>query len=227
MNISPLKNIRIGLGIALASGSLLMTAPVVKASNILPKDTFTCTTKVPPAGTVEKTILAGAPNPQVSIKGEKKKAAIVVDLTKNILYQYNEDGEAIKAFLVASGKKNTPTKEGVRIVSHVERYPYKTAPASTKRRKKPWDYGPRIICLETIDTKTGKKGSTGQFIHGNHNPNSLGKYASLGCIRMDNEVIKELSGQVKRGDIVIIKRINHNLTPLQSSLKAIEINNGK
>ena len=92
------------------------------------------------------------------------------------------------------------------MVTHVETYPYRSAPMATKRRRNPNDYGPRIICLETVNPKTGAKGSTGEFIHGNKNPNSLGKYASLGCIRMDNEVIKELAKQVKRGDIVVIKR---------------------
>lgn len=206
MNISSLKSFKIGLGAMLAAGSLVVATPQVKASNVLEKDTFTCTTTIPPMGTEEKTVLLGAPSPEIIIEGEKKLAAIVVDLAKNILYHYNPRGEAIKAYLVATGKKNTPTKEGVRVVSHVERYPYKSAPASTKRRKKPWDYGPRIICLETIDPDTGKKGTTGQFIHGNHNPSSLGQNASLGCVRMDNTVIKELSGQVKRGDIVILKR---------------------
>ena len=43
------------------------------------------------------------------------------------------------------------------------------------------------------------------LLHGNSNKSSLGKYASLGCIRMDNEVIKQLSKEVKRGDIIIIK----------------------
>ncbi len=47
---------------------------------------------------------------------------------------------------------------------------------------------------------------TGQFIHGNNDISSLGKYASLGCIRMDNEVIKKLAKEVKRGDIVVIRK---------------------
>lgn len=170
------------------------------------KDLFEKTIEVSPKGTNAKSVLLFAPSPDVEINGEEKRAAIVVDLSKNILYKYNENGQAEVAYLVASGKKKYPTDAGIRMVTHVESYPYKSAPAATRRRRRPNDYGPRIICLETVDPKTGNKGSTGEFIHGNNNPASLGKYASLGCIRMDNEVIKELSKQVKRGDIVIINK---------------------
>ena len=60
------------------------------------------------------------------------------------------------------------------------------------------------FCLETVDPKTGKRGITGEFIHGNNNAASLGKYVSQGCIRMDNEVIKKLANEVKRGDFVLV-----------------------
>ena len=65
---------------------------------------------------------------------------------------------------------------------------------------------PKIICLQKVDPETGTRSSTGEFIHGNNNPASLGKYASLGCIRMDNDVIRELAANVKRGDIVVITK---------------------
>ena len=130
----------------------------------------------------------------------------VINSINNILYQYDANGKATCAYLVARGKKSSPTKEGLRIVTHVESYPYKSAPASTKRRKKPWDYGPRIICLDTIDPETGKHGRTGQFIHGNANPKSIGEYASLGCIRMDNGIIKKLAKEVKKGDLILMIR---------------------
>lgn len=159
----------------------------------------------PPEGTSAKDVLIGAPNPNININGEDKVAHFVVDLSKNVLYKYNIQGKPEKAYLVASGKRSTPTSKGVRIVTHTETYPYKTAPLSSKRRRNPRDYGPKIICLNVIDPKDGSQKPTGEFIHGNNNASSIGKYASHGCIRMDNEVIKELSSIVKRGDIVIIK----------------------
>lgn len=200
------------MGIAgIAAGTLMLFPKEIKAQSVISsekqsEDVFEKVSEISPQGSTGKTILLNAPSPDIEIMGVMRTAAIVVDLSKNILYKYDEFGNAQKAYLVASGKKSSPTDEGIRVVTHIEKYPYRSAPPSTKRRKKPWDYGPRIICLETIDPQTGVKGKNGEFIHGNNNPNSLGKYASLGCIRMDNEVIKELSTQVKKGDIVILKR---------------------
>ncbi len=209
MKITSLSNFKMGLT-TLAASSIVLFSPVQGIAQTVDKvpasDTFEKKIKVSPKGSTSKSVLLFAPNPKVVINGEEKIAAIVVDLSKNILYKYNSSGVAESAYLVASGKTKYPTDTGVRVVTHVERYPYKSAPAATRRYRKPADYGPRIICLEKIDIKTGERSSTGEFIHGNNNPASLGKYASLGCVRMDNEVIKELAAQVKRGDIVIMQR---------------------
>lgn len=199
----------VGIGAIVLAG--VATSPVAKAqnkNNVYNSvcDEFVSSTKVTSKGTVDVGKLGDVPNPKIKIAGEKKLATIVVDLAKNILYHYNDEGKVQNAYLVASGKSKTPTDTGVRMVTHIEFYPYRNAPVASRRRRHPQDYGPRIICLETIDPKTGVKGVTGEFIHGNNNVNSLGKYASLGCIRMDNEVIKELAKKVKRGAIVVIKK---------------------
>lgn len=209
LSINSLKKV---LGVTVAAGTITVATPSVKAQSdsTLQKDTFISTIQIPPKGTTKDSVLLCAPSPEIYILSEKKNAAIIVDLSKNVLYKYNEEGKAECAYLVASGKKKSPTDPGLRIVTHVEKYPYKSAPTSTKRRNKPWDYGPRIICLDKIDPETGIRSRTGEFIHGNNDPNSIGKYSSLGCIRMDNAVIKELATQVKKGDLVLIKE-NKNL----------------
>lgn len=234
MKILPVNSFKNGIrktiGIAVTAGSLVFAAPtIVNAQKTLTKDTVELSTdsaqktsdiptkmitkdsipaiaRIPATGTSEDEILKDAPSPIVYIAGERKKAAIVVDLSKNVLYYYHETGVPLAAYLVASGKKSSPTHTGIRVVTHIEYYPYKLAPRKTKRYRNPRDYGPRIICLKTVDPKTGTKGSTGEFIHGNNNPSSLGKYASLGCVRMDNTVIKVLAQRVKPGDIVVMKR---------------------
>lgn len=170
--------------------------------NELTKDTYSVVTA---KGTNDQFILKNAPSSKINIAGTNKTAKIVVDLSKNILYKYNSEGKATNAYKIASGKKNTPTDKGIRIVTHIETYPYRTAPARTKRRRNPKAYGPKIICLNKLNPKTGEQSSTGEFIHGNNNPSSIGKYASLGCMRMDNEIIKQLAKEVKKGDIVIIQ----------------------
>lgn len=164
------------------------------------------TSMIPPEGTYDKKLLANAPSPNIKIMNENKTAKIVVDLSKNILYKYDIQGKPEAAYLIASGKKSTPTHTGVRIVTHKETFPYRGAPRSSKRRRNPSAYGPKIICLNILDPKTGEQRSTGEFIHGTNNPEALGEYVSHGCMRMDNDVIQDLSLEVKRGDIVVIKR---------------------
>ena len=211
MKISNLNNtLKQTLGIvALAGIPLFCTTEPVQAQKLEKSpdiDKFETSIAVPPEGTSNKTVLLGAPSPEIEIAGKKDTARIVVDLSKNILYTYDNLGQAECAYLVASGKPRYPTDTGIRVVTHVETYPYKSAPAVTRRHRKPNDYGPKIICLQKVDPETGTRSSTGEFIHGNNNPASLGKYASLGCIRMDNDVIRELAANVKRGDIVVITK---------------------
>ena len=160
---------------------------------------------IPPKGTNEKQILAKAPNPAVKVKNENKTAKFVIDISQNVLYKYNNNGNAEMAYLIASGRPSMKTQKGVRVVSHVERFPYRGAPRRSKRRRQPRAFGPFVIVVNKLDTKTGEQSSTGQFIHGTNVPSSIGKYASHGCMRMDNEVIKVLAKEVKPGDIVLIK----------------------
>ena len=200
------------IGLTAAAGAIaILSAAAPKSSGVNldrtpDRDEFHSTINVPPSGTSSDTILFDAPNPTVWIKRKPVNATIVVSLSNNILYKYNDEGKAVAAYLIASGKPSTPTVEGLSVVSHVETYPYKSAPASTKRRRNPGDYGPKIIILDKLDPKTGHKSMTGQFIHGNNDQSSIGHYASQGCIRMDNNVIKALAKQVKRGDIVLIQQ---------------------
>ena len=190
----------LALGLTIASNTLAQN-PLVKEQQV---DTFERTISVHPKGTSSSFILLNAPSPNVIIAGEEMKATLVVDVSTNVLYKYDEHGSATAAYLVATGKKSTPTSTGVRVVKNIETYPYRTASKNTKRYKNPIDYGPKALILEIVDPKTGKQTPTGEFIHGNNNPASLGKYASKGCIRMDNEVIKEIASFVKKGDIILI-----------------------
>ena len=195
-------------GIAITAATLAVSPPTVSANYncTLPKDVFEKSDEIPPSGTTSQSVLKNAPSPNVTVAGKRKKAAIVVDLSTNVLYKYDKTGKATHAYLVASGKKSTPTDPGLRVITNIERYPYRTAPAKTKRRRNPRDYGPRILILQKVDPRTGRRSPTGEFIHGNHNANSLGKYSSLGCIRMDNAVIIKLAAEVQKGDLVLIKK---------------------
>ena len=153
--------------------------------------------------------LAKAPDPTIKVAGKNVKAGIVVDLSENKLYRYNSDGVVQDGYHVASGilGKNgkSITHTGIRKVDHIETYPYSSAKGS-KRARSPKAFGPKILYLTIVDPQTGaNRGSNGEFIHGNNDASSIGTYASHGCIRMDNEVIKKLAAETKTGTYVLIK----------------------
>lgn len=165
-------------------------------------DTFeiqSATTKgvVPPDGTNDSSILADAPDPRIKVAGEIHNAEIVVDVQNNILYHYNENGIPLKAYLVATGAKATPTHSGIRFIANIEHAPYKKAPSSTKRYKKPWLFGKHALILDKVDVKTGERSYYGEFIHGTNQESSIGKKVSGGCIRMSKKAIEELASVVK------------------------------
>ena len=183
--------------------SILSLYPPQESENT---DSFIKT--ITPQGTDDPKVLAKAPKPDIVIAGQAKKAGIVVDIDTNVLYTYDSNGNPTKAYLVASGQKSTPTDRGIRIVSHKEKYPYRSA-KGTKRRRSPKDYGPFIIILRKIDPATGEQSKTGEFIHGCRSYQDTfetdpERYVSHGCVRMDNEAIVEVK-EVKPGTIVIIK----------------------
>ena len=140
MKIHTIGRFKNTLGILLTAGTLSVSAQTSKiahSAQIVVQDTFVkAEALVTPKGTTDILALKGAPSPVVFVKGLKKTASIVVDLSKNILYKFNDSGEAEAAYKVASGKKSTPTHTGLRIVSHVETYPYKNGAARSKKQKK-------------------------------------------------------------------------------------------
>lgn len=86
MKITPINNFRKLFGITLAAGAIASAPLITSGSNqVLAQDTVTLTTQVPPKGTTDSLILKSAPSPVVFVTGERKNAAIVVDLSKNVL----------------------------------------------------------------------------------------------------------------------------------------------
>lgn len=195
---------------ALALGAV--TAGAVVTPNRAVAQNVTDTIKVdtfersiPPEGTTDSTVLAHAPSPQITVKGDTLNARIVVDIQNNTLYKYDKDGNPEKAYLIATGGQYTRTKPGLRRVSHIEHFPYKYAPAGSKRRRNPKAYGKHILILDIVDEKTGELSRIGQFIHGNKDEDSIGKKCSLGCMRMNNKVMnEEMSKEIKKGDFVLL-----------------------
>lgn len=234
MKITRLSGLKASLGIAAVAGVIILSTPINARGKLdTPQDKFEYVDKkpsepslksklvrwatrnfsdnvaLPPAsGSSADSILAFAPDPRIIVQGKERILTIAVDVTNNILYHYDEKGNPIMGYRIASGKltPDCQTDEGLRVVSHIETFPYKTAPEITKRHQFPNDYGPKCIILETLNPLTGKKGVTGEFIHGNKDASCIGKHVSKGCMRMDNDVIKYLAKVVKRGDLVKVFR---------------------
>ena len=159
---------------------------------------------VTPQGTTDTLVLINAPSPQIEVLGKSLYAKLVIDIRNNTLYKYDKDGFPLKAYLVATGARGTRTLPGLRIVTHKERFPYIGAPNS-KRALDPYSYGPYIIFINQINPVTGRQSSIGQLLHGNGNEYSIGKKVSHGCIRTNNNVMRnELSKEVKRGDYILL-----------------------
>ncbi len=120
---------------------------------------------------------------------------IVVDLsTKSLTYFVN--GVEVLTATIAVGSSRNPTPTGTFFVTDSVELGYPDSP-----------WGPHALGLsaysETITEYNGGPGIIG--IHGTNKPGSIGKAASLGCVRMPNDVITALYGLVEIGTPVEIR----------------------
>ncbi|WP_232016255.1 L,D-transpeptidase family protein [Paenibacillus baekrokdamisoli] len=122
---------------------------------------------------------------------------IIINKKTNKL-AYFSNGEMIKTFSVATGKKKQLTPEGTfKIANKIKNRPYYKDKIPGGDPHNP--LGDRWLGLDV----NGTKGTT-YAIHGNNNERSIGKYVSAGCIRMKNDEIHWLFSQVKINTDVII-----------------------
>ncbi|WP_345741271.1 L,D-transpeptidase [Metabacillus indicus] len=127
----------------------------------------------------------------------KDNQLVIINKNSNTL-AFFENQTLIKLFPVATGKKDDYTPEGIfPIVNKIKNRPYykKGIPGGDPRNP----LGNRWLGLEV----NGTIGTT-YAIHGNNNPQSIGKYVSMGCIRMDNNDIVWLFDRIKENTNVII-----------------------
>ena len=103
-----------------------------------------------------------------------------------------EDGQVVKVYPIAVGKRTTPSPTGsFQIASHIV---------------KPAWYQPGKVVgpgpANPLGTRWMGLGYKGYGIHGTNRPRSIGKAASHGCIRMRNRDVEELFELVQVGDPV-------------------------
>lgn len=120
---------------------------------------------------------------------------IVVDLSEKTL-TYHRDGREVLSSTVAVGTGRNPTPMGDF---------YVTDNVTLADPTSPW--GPHALGLsgrsDTITEYNGGDGIIG--IHGTNRPGSIGKAASLGCVRLPNDVITQLHELIAVGTPVEIR----------------------
>ena len=119
---------------------------------------------------------------------------ISIDLTERLL-TYERDDQVVLSTTVAIGTERNPTPTGTF---------YVTDSVTLADPNSPW--GPHALGLSArSDTITEYNGGDGIIgIHGTNRPGSIGQAASLGCVRLPNDVISELHQMVPLGTPVVI-----------------------
>ncbi|WP_206662914.1 L,D-transpeptidase family protein [Anaerobacillus alkaliphilus] len=114
---------------------------------------------------------------------------IIINKSTNQLGYFN-NGELVRTFAVATGRSDSLTPEGsFTIVNKIKNRPYYKDGIPGGDPRNP--LGDRWLGLDA----RGTYGTT-YAIHGNNNPDSIGKYVSAGCVRMHNEDVHWLFDQL-------------------------------
>jgi lipoprotein-anchoring transpeptidase ErfK/SrfK len=178
---------------------------------------------IAPEKPVSEDALSVAPRPEVSRmistdaapgRAERSDAAgkvssgtvIVVDKGDHIMEIFRE-GRPVKKYGIAVGKNrgdkqrvgDMRTPEGTFPIVQIQNASGWTHDFRDGRGEIKGAYGPYFIRL-------GTPGWSGIGIHGTHAPDSIGTDVTEGCIRVDNNAIREIREMVKVGDMVVIRR---------------------
>lgn len=141
------------------------------------------------------------PNPFYTQEAAAKKSYnyyIEIDKSRNTLTLF-KNNELVRSFMVATGKSKKLTPVGTFKIANKIKDPW-YSPKSIPGKDPLNPLGTRWLGLDVPNT-----GGTKYGIHGTNNPASIGKYASLGCIRMNNRDVQWLYDHVPVGTVVIIK----------------------
>jgi lipoprotein-anchoring transpeptidase ErfK/SrfK len=135
--------------------------------------------------------------PAAFIQEEYEGVFLLINKANNHLYVFLND-YAMYSFPIASGKNKDLTPEGLfKMVTKVKNpwYIPKEIPGGDPKNP----LGTRWLGLNVPQTNGYKYG-----IHGTNNPNSIGGYVSLGCIRMRNKDVEWLYRHITTGTYVLI-----------------------
>ena len=126
---------------------------------------------------------------EVFAEGATRRLIVSIPDRKIVLL---EDGQVVKVYPIAVGKKSTPSPNG-------------TFQIASRVVKPAWYQPGKMVGpgpANPLGTRWMGLGYKGYGIHGTNMPNSIGKAASHGCIRMRNHDVEELFELVQIGDPV-------------------------
>lgn len=142
---------------------------------------------------------------QAQLKQVENATVIIISKDDMQLRAFTYKGKELLRVPIATGlhpgdkqkKGDMKTPEGVFAVSDIQNSSGWKHNFNDGNGEVEGAYGPYFIRLNT-------PGHQGIGIHGTHDPESLGKRVTEGCIRVKNESLKELVSLISFGTIVII-----------------------
>ena len=149
---------------------------------------------MPTVGAALQTSIPATPSPKAPEFAKATVRWVLVSIPDRKLALF-ENGKIVRIYRVAVGKTSTPSPVGkFKIVNRV------TNPAYYHR-------GQIIAAGEgnPVGTRWMGLSAKGYGIHGTNQPNSIGKAASTGCIRVGKKDLEELFALVDVGDRVQIR----------------------
>lgn len=171
----------------------------------LDKETFDKLMSIAPQGgnKIWEDFTASQSIPEAPLVKEKK-ARVLIDLSEHRLSVYDSNGKVQRVFPVASGASDTPTDVGTKVVT--EKLADPTALAEKLwPESKGTAFGNRLIDLNWYNPDTGTQSVSDEELHGTLVLNSIGSYASHGCVRLTNDSIEWLYQNLSVGDLVVIR----------------------
>jgi lipoprotein-anchoring transpeptidase ErfK/SrfK len=142
------------------------------------------------------------PRKTVKYDGEYQANTIVISTSERRLYYVLGDGKAIK-YGVGVGRDGF-TWAGTNRISRMEEWPGWTPPPAMRRRRPDLPLHMEGGPSNPLGARAMYIGSTLYRIHGSNEPWSIGQAVSSGCIRMFNDDVIHLYGQVKVGTKVVV-----------------------
>ena len=147
----------------------------------------------------------------IHLTTDEKPGTIIIDTNHKFLYLVESNNRAIR-YGVGVGREGFGWS-GVVKIQRKQEWPDWTPPPEMRRREAAKGHILPVHQKGGEDNPLGAramylyrgKSDSGFRIHGTNQPDSIGKFASSGCIRMANEDVEYLYAQVKIGTTVIVR----------------------